>query len=343
MRVLLLLIFMSLSLISKAVEFTVADSNRYTGFAVALAWPKVWAKEAGDGYDRLMRGLGFNDGGFYRVGHAALVLVNAADSSCHYFDFGRYHAPVGMGRVRSADTDHDLVIASKAVLDGKHILNIDEILCEVQSNASTHASGPMYASYVRIDFSKAEQAAKKMQSEELLPYGPFEKEGSNCSRFVRQIILAGEPNWAHALRLEVVPMITPSTLYPVSALYHWTKVPNCLDAEAEALKERLSSMPDSLFKDVIPPPELPAAVPASAQWLAGESSGSWYLMTRTEEGFRMLRYSATGFQECAVGLKQVAGVEWDGQGPFEFTYPSNCHTVTILVNGQLIKMRSIAH
>ena len=342
MRILTLLILLTLNYLAKAVEPGLQDSARYTGFAVALAWPKVWAKEAGDGYDRLMRGLGFNDGGFYRVGHAAVVLVNSVDSTCHYYDFGRYHAPVGMGRVRSANTDHDLAIAIKAELDGKRILNLDAILCELQSNASTHASGPMYASYVRINFFKAQQAANKMQMKELLPYGPFEKGGSNCSRFVRQIILAGEPNWAHALRLEVVPMLTPSTLYPVSALYHWTKVPSCLDHEAEALKERLSSMPDSLFKDVLPVPDCPSTVPVEAQWLAGESSGSWYVLVPKQNEFYMIRFSKTGVQECTVVLEQIAGEVWDGQGDFEFTYPSNCNSVTLLVNGREIKMHSIS-
>ncbi|MFM1875784.1 MAG: hypothetical protein RL266_1521 [Bacteroidota bacterium] len=125
-----------------AVSSSDADSTRYSGYAIALAWPKAWAKEAGDGYDRLMRGLGFNDGGFYRVGHAALILVDVSDGSCHYLDFGRYHTPVGMGRVRDEETDHELMIATKAEFEGKRILNLDAILCEIQSNASTHASGP---------------------------------------------------------------------------------------------------------------------------------------------------------------------------------------------------------
>lgn len=338
MRGLILLILLSLGQFAKAVQPVVTDSSRYTGFVVALAWPKAWAKEAGDGYDKLLRGLGFNDGGFYRVGHAALVLVNGADGSCHYFDFGRYHTPTGMGRVRDVDADHELAISTKAIAEEKRILNLDQILCEVQSNPNTHASGPLYASYVRINFDEAHAAAKALQSKQILPYGPFEKEGLNCSRFVREIILAGDPNWAHALRLKVVPMITPTVLYPVSALYHWTKVPGCLDEEAEETKEQLSALPDSLFHQVLPVPECPANVSIDAQWLAGESSGSWFELEPVHDGYRMTRYSATGIQECSGILTQTNGPTWNVFDSFEITYPSNCSKVTLLVNGQTVEL-----
>ncbi len=334
MRVIIAIVIQILLLQTSVSAFPIndGDTSRYTGFVVALAWPKAWAKEAGDGYDRLMRGLGFNDGGFYRVGHAALVLVDASDGSCHYFDFGRYHTPVGMGRVRDAYTDHELTIATKAVIDGKHLVNLDAILCEVQSNPSTHASGPMYASYVRIDFEKAVMAAKALQEKEAIPYGPFEKGGLNCSRFVRQIILAGEPNWAHALRLEVVPMLTPTTLYPVSALYHWTKVPGCLDETAEAQKEQLSFLPDSVFRGVLPEPPRPPNVPADAQWLAGESSGSWFHLQMVDDLLMLIRFSRHGEQECVSslrGVRQRSGINFES---YSITYPCDCSQVTLRMN-----------
>lgn len=340
MRFLLIVVLSSvlLSSVAHAVPNSEVDSSRYSGYVIALAWPKAWAKEAGDGYDRLMRGLGFNDGGFYRVGHAALILVDASDGSCHYFDFGRYHTPVGMGRVRDDETDHELVISTKAQMEGKRILNLDAILCEVQSNVSTHASGPMYASYVRIDFASAHAAAKEMQQQGMLPYGPFEKDGSNCSRFVRQIILAGEPNWAHALRLEVVPMITPTTLFPVSALYHWTKVPGCLDQQSEEFKNELSSLPDSLFHGVLPEPERPIDLSETAQWLAGESSGSWFDISSMEHDFVVTRIGPSGVRECSVRMQSDSGADLNLSEPFEVIYPSHCQSVTLKVDGDLLML-----
>lgn len=318
---------------------TPRDTSHYTGFAVALAWPKVWAKEAGDGYDKLMRGLGFNDGGFYRVGHAALILINAADSSCHYLDFGRYHAPVGYGRVRSAKTDHQLAIGTKASFEAGRLNNLNEILCEVQSNKATHAFGPLYASYVRVNFNSAFAEAESMQNSGVIPYGPFEKEGSNCSRFVRQIILAGEPNWAHALRLEVVPMITPTTLYPVSALYHWTKVPGCIDLAEENSRRNLSALPDSIFKNVLPEPNRPEVVPAAAQWLSGEVVGSWFMLEKKQNEYLLKRYASNGDLECQTLMRSEDGSVPILEDHLIVTYPSNCASVVLVTsNGDQLKL-----
>ena len=336
-----LLLFLISDSVTIAASSLESDSSK-TGYVVAMAWPKAWAKEAGDGYDHLMRGLGFNDGGFYRVGHAALVLVNSADSSCHYFDFGRYHTPVGMGRVRDSETDHDLIISTKAIPEGKRIENLDAILCEVQSNESTHASGPMFASYVRIDFAKAYEVAKQLQSVGFTPYGPFEKEGLNCSRFVREIILAGDPNWAHALRLMVVPMITPTTLYPVSALYHWVKVPGCLDEKAEEHKVQLSALPDSLFHGVLPEPNRPRHIPLSAQWVAGEGAGSWYSIVPNDEFFIVTRYGPDGTSQCSVLMQEMTTSDWNYSDSFQITYPSHCAEVNISFGTDTVTLRLVA-
>jgi hypothetical protein len=308
----------------------VPDSSRFNGFAIALAWPSALAKQTNDWYDGMMRGLGVNDDGYYRVGHAALVLVNAQDSTCYYFDFGRYHTPVGKGRVRDAETDEDLRISTRAKIEGRNILNFDEILCEVSTNSSTHASGTMYSSYARIDFRKAYKAAKDVQEFGPIPYGPFEKNGFNCSRFVRSIIMAGNPNWAHALRLEVVPMITPTTLFPVAALYHWTKVPGCLNSESEILKEKMSVLHDSIFNGTLPQPILPPGLPDKCQWLAGESSGSWFHVSKMGDDFLIKRFSPSGNQECAGIFAEVENHALNLEEPFTISYISHCDRVVIL-------------
>jgi len=103
-----------------------SSSNKYTGFAIALAWPQTWCKQPNSWYDSLLLRLGISVNHYYRAGHAALVLVEKSTGDCHYFDFGRYHAPFEYGRVRSATTDHDLDLPKKAQLttDGKSIKNL---------------------------------------------------------------------------------------------------------------------------------------------------------------------------------------------------------------------------
>ena len=65
--------------------------NRKTGFAIAIAWPETYCKQSGGWYEPITQFLGINRNNYYRAGHAALVLIDIANTKCHYFDFGRYH------------------------------------------------------------------------------------------------------------------------------------------------------------------------------------------------------------------------------------------------------------
>src|SRR6056297_875970 len=202
------------------------EENR-GGFAIALAWPATYCKEPGAWYDPVTRWLGVNRYNYYRAGHAALVLVDRNSERCHYFDFGRYHAPLWHGRVRSGVTDHDLQMRTVPVVseDGRSIENFDEILSELQQNAACHGEGKLYASYIAVDFHVAHQKALHMQSASPLPYGPFVRGGSNCSRFVNTVIRSGKPKFRFRLRLKYFVPLTPTPLNNVNSLQHRTSVP----------------------------------------------------------------------------------------------------------------------
>jgi hypothetical protein len=194
--------------------------NMHDGFAIVLAWPETLCKQAGAWYDTLLYFLGINRKGYYKVGHAALVLVNDETGICSYFDFGRYHAPTGHGRVRSVKTDHDLKIESLADIstDRKEILNLSVLLAELHGNPSTHGTGAIFASTTRINFSKAMNYACQMQEREIITYGPFIPGGTNCSRFVNSAILAGEPALSQRIKLLLPPMLTPTPMWNLRAL-----------------------------------------------------------------------------------------------------------------------------
>ena len=72
-------------------------------FIIVLAWPEGLTTAAGSWYDKILA-----TNGKYRVGHSALVLVNSKTKKLQYFDFGRYHTPLGFGRARDSQTDPDL-------------------------------------------------------------------------------------------------------------------------------------------------------------------------------------------------------------------------------------------
>lgn len=196
------------------------SSKKHNGFVIALAWPQTYCKQAGAWYDILMYYLGVNRRGYYKVGHAAIVLVDDDTLSCRYFDFGRYHAPHGHGRVRSADTDHDLRIKTKPVISKNRsdITNLEDILSELYGNSSTHGSGHIYAATSRINFDSSLSFVKQLQEKEYIPYGPFNTAGTNCSRFVSSAILAGKPKLGMKLKLQFPLTVSPTPMWNLLAV-----------------------------------------------------------------------------------------------------------------------------
>jgi hypothetical protein len=198
---------------------------RNQGFAIALAWPQTTCKQAGGWYDGLMTLMGYNREYFYKAGHAATVLIDP-DGKCFYFDFGRYHSPFGYGRVRSADTDHDLQMTTKAIVshDGKKIENLEEIMLELLNREACHGTGPLYGSLTEINFDKAYAKALELQDHSPIPYGPFLWNGCNCSRFVYTVIRKGLPfSWKKILFAAAIPT-TPTTLTNVKNLGKYLKL-----------------------------------------------------------------------------------------------------------------------
>ena len=204
-----------------------STEKKYTGFAIAIAWPQTYCKQPGSWYDPLTLRLGFNKNNYYRAGHAALVLIDTENKKCHYFDFGRYHAPFQHGRVRGSETDHELRMKTTALIsaDNTSVLNFREILSELQQNKACHGEGELNASYGQVDFQAAYNKAYQMQQASPIPYGPFRFRGSNCSRFVNTCILAGKPHWKSRLRLKYFVPLTPTPMNNVNSLEHSLVLP----------------------------------------------------------------------------------------------------------------------
>lgn len=192
----------------------------HTGLAISLAWPQTWCKQSGTWYDPIMELFRFNKNNSYKVGHAAIILIESNTGKCHYFDFGRYHAPYGFGRVRDSETDHDLLIKSKAILDDNdfRLTNFEEILIEIANNEACHGIGDLHASYTMINFEKAFQFAKQMQHNSPWKYGPFILNGTNCSRFVRTIVLSGKPPIIDKLKIYIPLTLSPTPIGNVKSL-----------------------------------------------------------------------------------------------------------------------------
>jgi len=299
-----------------------------TGFAIALAWPQTYCKQPGSWYDPLTGWLGINQNNYYKAGHAALVLIDNQSKKCHYFDFGRYHSPFQHGRVRSAETDHDLIMTTKPVIssDNRKITNFKNILSELQHNKACHGEGNLHASYSQVDFQAAYSKVQEMQKASPIPYGPFRYKGSNCSRFVNTAILAGKPNWKYRFRLKYFVPLTPTPMNNVNSLGHSLIYPALLNGTPFSPTKTLDK---KILQSTLQSPGSDFRVPGNAQWLSGEGAGSWFVLEFLNPHLSVTRYSPEGTVECTGLYKNPNGQEIVPDQSFRVTYPSNCKVVSL--------------
>lgn len=306
-----------------------SQNLEHTGFAIAVSWPETYCKQPGDWYDGLAKAIGISKHHYYKVGHTAIVLVQSATKQCHYFDFGRYHAPFQHGRVRSQFTDDGLRIRTLANIsfDGVHIGNIKEILTELQKNHESHGEGILHASYVAIDFESAYQKALEMQNVSPIPYGPFRYKGSNCSRFVNKVILAGKPAVSLALRLKFLLPFTPTPMSNVKALKHQVIIPKILKMKS------FCPMPiedKGKLTRTLDVPEKNVKIPNGAHWLSGEGAGSWFHFIGEGHGqYTIVRYGSVGDVECEGRFDIEGGKAFDINAPFSIDYLSHCQRIIV--------------
>ncbi|MCH2229104.1 MAG: hypothetical protein MK105_02075 [Crocinitomicaceae bacterium] len=186
-------------------------------FAFIIAWPETHVRKVDTWYDPIMTSLGFCNDNYYKVGHAAIVLIDGETGKPHYFDFGRYQTPKGKGRVRDASSDKDLVLHSIINYENG-IPQLEEMICELNSNAACQGSGLLRGGLHKINFYKAYDMAKSMQLNGTIPYGPFVVNGTNCARFVRTIAMSGSTSLIQMSKLLIAPMITPTPMWNVRAV-----------------------------------------------------------------------------------------------------------------------------
>ncbi len=308
-----------------------------SGIAIALAWPDTYCKQAGAWYDPLMNVLKISKNNYYKVGHSALVLIKNGGTECHYFDFGRYHAPKGHGRVRNKLTDNELQLKTIPKIENKKLLNYDELLTELQSSSVFHGDGDLYSSYVEIDFIKAYTKAIEMQSNSPIVYGPFVKNGTNCSRFVSSVILAGLSLKEERFKLKYFVPFTPSPSSNVKAL------------PKQAIKQKPENhkiftpkkQAKQKLKSTLQPPTCPSFLPKTVQWLSGEGSGSWFCLQQEKTAIKITRFSPKGDLECSGLFQAKTKNNFRLSQGFKITHLRNCQQVTIIQGEQKIILTRI--
>ena len=284
-------------------------------FIIPLAWPDSLVNSSYESMDPFWKFLRISREGLYKVGHAAMLLVNGDTGEVRYFDFGRYIAPDGYGRIRGYETDPELKFGVKAICDGFELKNFNEILHYVDSNKHTHGEGDLYAGiYPGVNYDDALAIIHEMQSVVLQEYGPFVYKGTNCSRFVAQTI-AKLGDYKTQIKFLLPWYLTPS---PLGNIYNCPsrKMYVVRDSKVhvfnvDKFKKRFDILREKIFFQKNDPildtidlnyrtkfkaVKRPTNVSVKAQWLGGTGAGAWHEVVEVvEQKIVFKRVQSTGF------------------------------------------------
>lgn len=324
--------------------------NRNTGFIVIIAYPDVVVRIAnGELISKIWPLFGVGGQNKVKAGHAAMLLVSKETNKIDYFDFGRYITSDKNGRVRSVETDNELLIPFSAKHDSDSIKNLNEILLFLDKHPEkTHGDGRMVVGVnSEVDYDKALRFVKNIQDKGEVSYGAFLKEGSNCARFVTDTLLHATTNKNIVRKLKLTYTITPSPISNVlkgsSLNQDKFQVENQiinLYQNTSLLKEYKQSLFTSVPQEINDigsiEPDLNSYSSSNGHWLGGIGSGAWFELSKKSENcslYKIIRRNYKGeidFESSFVLLED--GFSLDKS--FEFQYGSNCKTCIVKQNNK---------
>jgi len=316
-----------------------------TGKILVLAYPDTYVTMSDEWICRLLPLVGLGTKEYIKAGHAALVLIENETGYSYYYDFGRYVTPEGYGRVRGLNTDAELEVPVKAKF-GKNgnLDNFQEFLYWLDDNPQkTHGEGRLLASICNeIDFEKAHTFIKTLQQRGSIPYGAFNPDGSNCSRFVTDTILSATESKKIIKALRFNKLFTPSTVGNVEKAATLGEVFEVFDGnikvfDGSAMKENLKNYFDK--KRSKKETAVLSELPKTAQKLTGIGSNAWFELFPEElpgKHHRIRRYN--DLHEIDYdGVYQVPD-DFDASKPFVFTYDSHCEYCHVIQEQRKIKL-----
>ncbi|AJR03607.1 DUF6695 family protein [Siansivirga zeaxanthinifaciens] len=309
-----------------------------TGIILTLAYPETIVMVSQEWFSPFLRFIGVGKKNYLRAGHAALVLINKATGVLEYHDFGRYITPEPMGRVRGSDTDNELHLPLKAIIEDDVILNLNDILKYLATHPKiTHGEGKLVASVCAlVDYNLARKHINSMQEQHFIRYAAFKKNACNCARFVTDTLIVSVINEKIKKRLKKSKRFTPSTVgnvllanterqvFEVSELgeisvFRGSQKSENLRCFLDPLKNHRVNFEGTLI------PKYFEGLNEKAQWLSGIAAGAWFELHKddTETKFVFRRLSPHGHLDVHdYFVTETEG--FDYHEPFEFVHYSNC-------------------
>lgn len=344
----------------------VDDLDESPDLAMVIAWPDITAR-GDEKWMAVLKSLGIVKNLNFKVGHAAIILIQQTTGILSYYDFGRYITPRGFGRARSANSDPRLSLLTRAIVaENGNIINLSAILEELhRKESATHGGGRTFFSIAGgISYSRAAVFADQLVRQGPIPYGAIAKGNNSCSRFVAQTLLAGMANghpgkkdlvFPESLKPSPMSNVVNATPGRIVYCYHNSTLTvqkisrwQSLQFQAKLLLHNLSShksrsLPcDRIPGNIIEPPR-PEHLPKTAQWLGGIGEGAWFSLekdTKTDI-YHVVKYASHGIEEYRVTC--VAAQMVDLHTPYQFTYHFHHQRYTILQGEQKIALSALSN
>lgn len=200
--------------------------DKFTDFLIPMTFPN-WRIYMPDKWFRsILHAFGYNKDNSTALGHSLILMIESSTGKVEYTDFGRYCIPKGYSRARLAKDDVLLFVPIKAKIENGLVLNVQELMEWVFSEHHIHLSGgPLFYKVLpNCNFKKGLDFAKKMVSKGIIEYDIFGKSKSNCSRYVRDLMLESmEPlkidfGFKHAI---ISPTPIDNVFYNFRKLGYW--------------------------------------------------------------------------------------------------------------------------
>ncbi|PRD54732.1 DUF6695 family protein [Sphingobacterium gobiense] len=297
----------------------------FNDIAIPISWPDKTAL-GDEKWMAFLKQIGLVKNLHFKVGHAAILLIERNSGKIRYFDFGRYLSPRGYGRARSVLFDPRLAISTAArITPNGEIQNIEEILEELcEKEEATHGGGRTFFSICKhISFSKCLAYAEKLVAQGPILYGALAKDNNSCSRFVAQILTEGMDTDDNRRRKILYPECLKAS--PTSNVVNAVSSREVFCYEKGILQTKKMRRKDSLafqfglLKDnftkkgsknllcdqtpgMIEEPTRPSSVPEDAQWMGGIGEGAWFRLEelQDENVFIIYKYDASGRLEYKI-------------------------------------------
>lgn len=332
--------------------------HTFNDIAIPISWPDKTAL-GDEKWMAFFKQIGIVKNLHFKVGHAAILLIERNSGKILYYDFGRYMSPRGYGRARSVRFDPRLDIYTKAqVTQQGEVQNIDKILAELdEKEEATHGGGRTFLSICRqISFTKCVAYAEKLVAEGPVLYGALAKNNNSCSRFVAQVLTEGMDIDDKRRRKILYPECIKAS--PTSNVINAVIDDEVFCYEHGLLQARKMRRKDSLWFQVsllkdnftkkgsqelacdrtsgmIDAPSRPSNVSEHAQWIGGIGEGAWFQLEQhpNENLFVVHKYAASGKLEYAVETACIQN--FDINRPYTFTPNFLYNKYSIIQNNNL--------